>query len=315
MGNVEIVIQGTSGPRAVELDGSVHIGRGPDNDLVVADGEVSWRHALVYMESGGVWIRDLDSRNGTLVDGVAVKGPTRLSERSRVRIGDVDLFVRGLVSAQPTPMLVEEVGTGVQHPLNRERFVIGPGADADLRVPDVQPVTLLKHGNGEIWMGADDEDRQLMVDEPIKLANFSFVVRSADPNRVPTVEGAESPYVYELQATLDGPTGPEATLRDLESGDEIRWSAETRAVLLYLLGRQVARDREARRTLDEVGWIGDEDLIVSVWGKTPRADGLARLKTLVHRVRGGCREAGLNPWCIEKRRGYTRIRLHKVTLT
>lgn len=55
------------------------IGRGDDCDVTIASGEVSRRHAVVYREHGQVFVTDLDSSNGTLVDGVRVRsGPTRL---------------------------------------------------------------------------------------------------------------------------------------------------------------------------------------------------------------------------------------------
>lgn len=313
MMTVEIVLPGPNGARVLPLDRSAQIGRAPDNDLVVADSEVSWRHALVYREGDHVLIRDLGSRNGTLVDGASITGPTRLNDRSRVRIGSVDLFVRGVPSALAQPLLIEEVGTGIQHPLHKARYTIGPGEGADLRVPSAEAeITLMVPGNGEIWCGVDDEDRPVEIGETLTLGGLSFVVRTADPRRVPTVEGGEALYAYELIATLDGATGPEAVLRDLNSSDEIRFGAETRAVLLYMLGRQVHRDRSAGRSRDETGWVSDDELITSIWGRTPRTDGLARLKTLLHRVRGGCRRAGFDPWCIEKRRGFTRIRLQLV---
>lgn len=45
------------------------IGRSPDCDVVIADDDVSRNHALLYREGGQVWIRDLSSANGTVVDG------------------------------------------------------------------------------------------------------------------------------------------------------------------------------------------------------------------------------------------------------
>ena len=105
---LEIRHGAAQGPRRIPLDRSVQIGRAPENDLVLSDAEVSWRHALVYEESGAYWVRDLGSRNGTEVDGERIKGPTRLSDRSRLRIGAVELGVRHTI-ARPQPLLLEEV--------------------------------------------------------------------------------------------------------------------------------------------------------------------------------------------------------------
>lgn len=49
------------------------LGRDPSCDVVLFDGSVSRRHAVLQQEESGVVLRDLDSRNGILVDGVLRK--------------------------------------------------------------------------------------------------------------------------------------------------------------------------------------------------------------------------------------------------
>lgn len=53
----------------------VEIGRDQDNDLVIDDPEVSWRHARALLAPGGTEgvVEDLDSTNGTAVDDPSVK--------------------------------------------------------------------------------------------------------------------------------------------------------------------------------------------------------------------------------------------------
>jgi pSer/pThr/pTyr-binding forkhead associated (FHA) protein len=51
----------------------IHIGRDPSNLLSISDPSLSRRHCALSQDSDGYKIRDLDSRNGTLVNGVAVK--------------------------------------------------------------------------------------------------------------------------------------------------------------------------------------------------------------------------------------------------
>ena len=316
MGHIVVEIFGGAGhgPRMVQVEGSVQVGRAPDNNLVLQDPEVSWRHALVYDEGGEIWVRDLGSRNGTLVDGQPIASPTRLGARSRLRIGSVDLSVRR-PAPKIVPLLLEEAGTGVRHPLLRERYVIGPEEGADLRSPDLEePITLLLPGHGEVWVGFRGEDWPLELGAPQEVGGFAFSVLAADPHRVPTVEASGSPYAYALTATLEGGPGPLAVIRDLSAGHEGRFTAETRAILLFTLGRQICEDREAGCPHSEEGWVADPDLVVAVWGRTPLSEGLARLKTLIHRVRGDCRDAGLDPWCVEKRKGHTRLRVQDVTL-
>lgn len=55
--------------------GSVSIGRGPNNDLVLRDRTISRNHCLISLsEEGEVLLEDNDSRYGTLVNGERVVG-------------------------------------------------------------------------------------------------------------------------------------------------------------------------------------------------------------------------------------------------
>lgn len=63
------------------------IGRSPDCTLTLDDPLVSRHHARVSVESGGVYLDDLGSRNGTLVNGRPASARHKLSHQDRVRIG------------------------------------------------------------------------------------------------------------------------------------------------------------------------------------------------------------------------------------
>ena len=69
----------------------MNIGRADYNDLVVPDPSVSTSHAKLQRREG-VWVLvDLDSTNGTFVDGERVKGDAPLAPGATVRFGDVQL--------------------------------------------------------------------------------------------------------------------------------------------------------------------------------------------------------------------------------
>ena len=65
------------------------IGAGPDNGLVIdGDTYVSGRHALLRAESNALYVTDLDSRNGSELNGATFKNATRsLSPGDRVTFG------------------------------------------------------------------------------------------------------------------------------------------------------------------------------------------------------------------------------------
>ena len=72
------------------------IGRSADNDLVLDDTKVSRRHARLEIIEGVLYITDLESSNGTTVNGSEITPgtPFSLSENDNVSIGDSTLSVR-----------------------------------------------------------------------------------------------------------------------------------------------------------------------------------------------------------------------------
>jgi transcriptional regulator with GAF, ATPase, and Fis domain len=65
----------------------ITLGRAPGNRIVVHDERASRFHAEVFATEAGWMIRDLDSRNGTVVDGQLLLGDRRLAAGDAFRIG------------------------------------------------------------------------------------------------------------------------------------------------------------------------------------------------------------------------------------
>ena len=82
---------GLIGQRLAVKTPIVNIGRADYNDLVVPDPSISTSHAKLQRREG-VWVLvDLDSTNGTFVDGERVQGEAPLAPGATVRFGDVQL--------------------------------------------------------------------------------------------------------------------------------------------------------------------------------------------------------------------------------
>ena len=72
----------------------VTVGRGGQNDLVLSgDDFASARHARIESRGDGVWVQDLDSTNGTYVNGARVVGAQRVNAGDVLRVGETDLVV------------------------------------------------------------------------------------------------------------------------------------------------------------------------------------------------------------------------------
>jgi hypothetical protein len=69
------------------------LGRGPHGcDLIIeGDPEISTLHCLLIRQNGQLVLRDLNSTNGTLVNGVPIHGEYRLSDRDTVLLGNTEL--------------------------------------------------------------------------------------------------------------------------------------------------------------------------------------------------------------------------------
>lgn len=80
---------------AFPIQGSVSIGRGPDNALVLADSFVSANHSILAFRDGGWWLADLDARNGTWVNGRRITGEARVRPGDLIAVGKVKLKLTG----------------------------------------------------------------------------------------------------------------------------------------------------------------------------------------------------------------------------
>ncbi len=70
------------------------VGRGGQNDLVLSgDDFASARHARIEVRGDGVWVQDLESTNGTYVNGTRVPGAQRVDPGDVLRVGETDLLI------------------------------------------------------------------------------------------------------------------------------------------------------------------------------------------------------------------------------
>jgi pSer/pThr/pTyr-binding forkhead associated (FHA) protein len=80
------------GEKIALFDG-MRIGRNEDNDVVIADGRASRHHARVVADGDGFAIEDLQSSNGTFVDGATVRR-ARLHPGASIVLGETVLEIR-----------------------------------------------------------------------------------------------------------------------------------------------------------------------------------------------------------------------------
>jgi pSer/pThr/pTyr-binding forkhead associated (FHA) protein len=71
-----------------DLIGGLSIGRSRDSDVQITDRYASSLHARVLSREGRFFVEDMNSTNGTLLNGATLKGEAELIDGDNVQIGD-----------------------------------------------------------------------------------------------------------------------------------------------------------------------------------------------------------------------------------
>jgi hypothetical protein len=305
--------------RVVPVEGSLSLGRDLSNQLVLVDPQVSGHHAVVETRGSSLVVRDLSSTNGTFVDDVLVAGSAALAHGAVLRLGEnVRLRVHLTDDEVSGALVLRDEAAGTVHPIHSDRFVLGTAMDADVRLMSgpARAATLLTHADGEVWLGTAEGERPLEPGERFEVAGTAFVIELVpeDLHTAATQQPLQQArYPYTLTVTLDGAAGSLALLEGPDG--KVEWSSESRVALLYILARQLGSDREERVLPPLAGWCHDEDVMVGVWGREGLSGAASKYSVLLHRVRKDIEQAGLDPWCVEKRRGATRLQVKSVVLS
>jgi transcriptional regulator with GAF, ATPase, and Fis domain/pSer/pThr/pTyr-binding forkhead associated (FHA) protein len=133
---------------------SVTIGRAPTNQIVIKDERCSRNHGEVFV-SGGQWtLRDLDSRNGTMVGDELVKGDWILRPGDVIRVGRSQLvFVHRLAEA------FSDSGTVVRRSSREDGQGLATATDDDASVLEMGEPTTITHRRGQTkYLLPEEED-------------------------------------------------------------------------------------------------------------------------------------------------------------
>jgi pSer/pThr/pTyr-binding forkhead associated (FHA) protein len=79
------------------------LGRAPSCQIVISSDFASRRHAQIIKRDQGYWIKDLGSKNGTLLNNELLSGEVLLSDGAEIRIGDM---VFAFVDTEVTQTLI-----------------------------------------------------------------------------------------------------------------------------------------------------------------------------------------------------------------
>src|SRR5438067_541659 len=88
-------------------DETTTIGRLKSNSIVIDDSSVSLMHAKITRKNGEYYLKDLNSTNGTIVNGQAV-GEAKLKDQDRVRFAEISTQFM----AEPSIEVLTAMGAG-----------------------------------------------------------------------------------------------------------------------------------------------------------------------------------------------------------
>lgn len=132
-----------SGPdkgRRFFFERNAMLGRGPLADLEVRDPAVSRRHALITIQDGRCFVSDLQSGNGTFLNGDRVATPAALADGDQVRVGSTSFLFQSGDERTKERDSSSRVSLSVREPSEVSKSVVvplsklhghGPGASAD----------------------------------------------------------------------------------------------------------------------------------------------------------------------------------------
>lgn len=81
------------GRRETRISGPVTIGRSPSATIPIDDKTLSREHTQVYGQNGRYYVKDLDSKNGTYLNGQLIRQAEALKHGDRIKVGPATFVV------------------------------------------------------------------------------------------------------------------------------------------------------------------------------------------------------------------------------
>lgn len=171
------------------------IGKGPRNDIVIADPAVSTAHAMVRLEGSAYTINDIGSRNGTFVNGERVAESLQLSHGDVIGIGLSKLTFR-LSDHSETSLIPAASKPAVPPPLTEESLALAVVAAGLATKPDADRVRT--DAKGRRLYRALIEERLASEDRLRDLMSRTFQMPAIDLSTSPIDEAVVAEFPGKL---------------------------------------------------------------------------------------------------------------------
>ncbi len=109
-----VIVKGPSAGQRYDLGTEATIGRSTFCDVHIDSGSVSREHCRIRLHEDGFWIEDLNSLNGTFVNGSQIHKPVLLGHKDRIQVYDVALlFVTSDTQDAPLGGMDDQAATAI----------------------------------------------------------------------------------------------------------------------------------------------------------------------------------------------------------
>lgn len=114
--------------REINVAGSITVGRSQSAGVYLDDKTLSREHTRFYIENGKLFVRDLESKNGTFLNGTMIKNTQPLKPGDRVKVGFATFTV--LVEGDALPAVTAPLATPPRSSVPAPQTVTAPTVPA-----------------------------------------------------------------------------------------------------------------------------------------------------------------------------------------
>ena len=160
--NLIVTAAGPNQGRAIPIGGAKFvIGRDADCNLRPASQAISHKHCAVLIRDGKVFVLDLSSTNGTLVNDVVVSGEVEVNNGDRLKLGPLDfkIDIAALKPKTDSTPLPEALKALTPSSAEKLKAVVAAKVPAPVKIPST-PATdeSTEHDSAAaMLLGLDDE--------------------------------------------------------------------------------------------------------------------------------------------------------------
>src|ERR1017187_4754086 len=125
------------------LEERVTVGRALDNTIRMEDGTISHHHSMFVLEPDGYRLRDLNSTNGTRVNGMRTTD-TKLNNGDQVRMGSVEMRYEPDIKKVSHPLPPQQAGVDINE--------VGKGGGPPPTFGSASPLGQKNKSKTKLWL-------------------------------------------------------------------------------------------------------------------------------------------------------------------